>query len=501
MSLPTRTAIVLCFAAVGCGGGGAAGPAAVATVAVSIAKSTLQAGEATTVTAITRDASGTILPGRAVAWSTNNSSVVSVSSAGLVTALTTGSANIIGTSEGKTGLVAVAVAPPPVAAVNVSLASAAINVGSTTQATATVQDANGAPLTGRFVAWSSDNMAVATVNNSGVVTGVAPGTANITGTSEGKSASAPLTVNPNPITSVSVALASPTAVGSTTQATATFKDANGNLLAGRITGWSSDNTSVATVSSTGVVTSVALGTANITVNSDGPPASAPMVVAPSVGFGSSAEKIRVLDIGAAFSPTLSGASASSTTFTSRAAGVVTVDAQGTVTGVGPGQVWVAATADGFAPDSMYVIVPRNSTGPVLRSDLTEYRVKAGASVVVNIILDTRATPIGGTELTVGYTTNPTVFQSVSVAATGSPAPLVNNLQTGVFRASLASASALTGQLSILRFTFTAPNTSGVELIPDRSGYLTLTLIDLVDPTGADILPSATSTRIPIIITR
>jgi hypothetical protein len=249
-----------------------------------------------------------------------------------------------------------------------------------------------------------------------------------------------------------------------------------------------------------VVSSVGLGTANIAVTSDGPPASAPMTVAQSVGFGSSAEKIRVLDIGATFSPVLSGASAGSATFTSRATSVVAVDAQGTVTGVGTGQVWVAASAPGFAPDSIYVIVPRNSSGPVLRSDLTEYRVKAGATVVINVILDTRATSIGGTELTVGYTTTPTVFQSVSVGPEGNPLPLINNVQAGLFRVSLASGSALTGQLSIVRFSFTAPNFSP-ELIPDRAGYLTLTLIDLVDPGGADILPSSTSTRIPIIITR
>ncbi|HEX2602232.1 MAG TPA: Ig-like domain-containing protein, partial [Gemmatimonadaceae bacterium] len=366
---------------------------------------------------------------------------------------------------------------------------------------ATIRDASGAVLTGRSLAWSSDNTAVATVNGSGLVTAVATGTASITGTSEGKSGSATLTVNPNPITSTTVTLASPTAIGTTTQATATFKDASGNLVAATITGWSSDNTSVATVTASGVVTSVGLGTATITVSSNGPPGSAAMVVAPSVGYGSSNERIRIVDIGTAFTPTLTGASASATTFTSRAPGVVTVDGQGKVTAVAPGQVWVAATASGFAPDSIYVIVPRNSSGPLLRSDLTEYRVKAGASVVVNVILDTRATPIGGTELTVGYTTNPTVFQSVSVTAMGSPLPVVSNLQEGVFRVSLASGSALAGQLTILRFTFTAPNASGVEVIPDRSGYLTLTLIDLVDPSGADILPSSTSTRIPIIITR
>jgi uncharacterized protein YjdB len=501
MLLPARTALVLCIAAVGCGGGGgAAGPAPVSTVAVSLEKSTLQSGEATTATATARDAAGTVLPGRTIAWSTNNSSVVSVSAAGLVTALATGSASIIATSEGKTGSATISVAPPPVASVSVTLAAAAVNIGSTTQATATTRDANGGALTGRAVSWSSDNSAVATVDNAGVVAGASAGTANIIATSEGKTGSAPVTVNPNAIASVTVALASPTAIGSTTQASATFRDANGNIVTGRITGWSSDNTSVATVSSSGVVTSVGLGIANIAVTSDGPPASAPMTVAQSAGFGSSVEKIRVLDIGATFSPVLSGASAGSTTFTSRATSVVAVDAQGTVTGVGAGQVWVAATAPGFAPDSIYVIVPRNSSGPVLRSDLTEYRVKAGATVVINVILDTRATSIGGTELTVGYTTTPTVFQSVSVGAEGNPLPLINNVQAGLFRVSLASGSALAGQLSIVRFSFTAPNFSP-EVIPDRAGYLTLTLIDLVDPTGADILPSSTSTRIPILITR
>jgi hypothetical protein len=128
-------------------------------------------------------------------------------------------------------------------------------------------------------------------------------------------------------------------------------------------------------------------------------------------------------------------------------------------------------------------------------------VKAGTTVAFNVILDTRSAPIGGAELTVGYTANPVVFTSVDVTPTGTPAPVISNLQGGLFRMSLASGSALSGQLSILRFTFTAPVTSGVELIANRSGYVILTLIDLVDPAGADLLPVSTSMRIPIIITQ
>jgi hypothetical protein len=169
-----------------------------------------------------------------------------------------------------------------------------------------------------------------------------------------------------------------------------------------------------------------------------------------------------------------------------------VNAQGTITGVGEGQVWVAASAPGWAADSVYVIVPRTSTGPVLRTDLTTFNVTAGSTITFNIILDTRSTPIGGTEFSVGYTTSPTLFTSGSYTTIGSPAPIVSNPQFGVLRVSLASGSPLSGELAILRLSFTV--TTG-----KTSGFLTLTLIDIVSPTGTDLLPVSTSTRIPIIV--
>jgi hypothetical protein len=129
---------------------------------------------------------------------------------------------------------------------------------------------------------------------------------------------------------------------------------------------------------------------------------------------------------------------------------------------------------------------------VLRSDLTTYTVAAGSTIAFNIILDTRSTPIGGAELSVGFTTSPNIFTGGTYAATGSPPPVVSNLQQGVLRASLASGSPLSGALSIIHLTFTASSAP-------VSGFLTLTLIDLVSPTGTDLLPVSTSTRIPIII--
>src|SRR5207248_2301585 len=95
-----------------------------------------------------------------------------------------------------TGNVTVTCAQPSIASVVVSPASATVPVGQTLQLTATPEDANGNPLSGRTVTWSSGSSAVAAVNGSGLVTGVALGSATITAASEGKSGSASVTVTP-----------------------------------------------------------------------------------------------------------------------------------------------------------------------------------------------------------------------------------------------------------------------------------------------------------------
>src|SRR4029077_19299609 len=168
---------------------------AVATVTVTPGSTSVQAGQTVQLTATLRDANGNILTGRAVTWSSNNTTVATVSSSGLVTAKVAGSATITATSEGKSGTSALTVTPVPVASVTVAPASASVAVGATLQLTATPKDANGNPLTGRVVTWQSSNSAIAGVNGSGLVSGVAAGgPVTITATSEGKSGSSSITV-------------------------------------------------------------------------------------------------------------------------------------------------------------------------------------------------------------------------------------------------------------------------------------------------------------------
>jgi uncharacterized protein YjdB len=123
--------------------------------------------------------------------------VASVSTSGLVTAHAAGDAAITATSEGKSGSSSVTVtpAPPaPVASVTVSPGAVNLRTGESRQLSVTLRDAAGNVLTGRAVTWSSSNAVVASVSTTGLVTGLLPGQATITATSEGQSGSARATV-------------------------------------------------------------------------------------------------------------------------------------------------------------------------------------------------------------------------------------------------------------------------------------------------------------------
>jgi uncharacterized protein YjdB len=146
-----------------------------------------------------------------------------------------------------------------------------------------LRDASNNVLTGRAITWTSSNTAVATVNSSGLVTTLTAGSATITATSESQSGSAALTVTPvpAPVASVTVSLASPSVTaGGTTQATAVLRDASNTELTGRVISWASSNTAVATVNSSGLVTTLTAGSATITATSESQSGSAALTVTP-----------------------------------------------------------------------------------------------------------------------------------------------------------------------------------------------------------------------------
>src|SRR5213596_302811 len=171
-------------------------PAPVATVTLTPGSATVNEGQTLQLTATLKDANGNTLVGRSITWSSSNTSAASMNGTGLVTGVTAGSATITATSEGKSGSSAITVVHMPVASVTVTPASGTVSAGSSLPLTATPKDANGNPLVGRTVTWQSSNTSAATVNGSGLVSGVAAGSATITATSEGQSGTSAITVTP-----------------------------------------------------------------------------------------------------------------------------------------------------------------------------------------------------------------------------------------------------------------------------------------------------------------
>lgn len=138
----------------------------------------------------------TLTANRSVVWSSSDTTVATVSSAGVVTGVKAGKATITAKdTSGMTGTVTVTVQQTTVAVQSVSLnkTSLTLTAGGSETLTATVSPSNAS---NRSVTWASSNTAVATVSG-GTVKAVKAGSATITATasdSSGKKATASVTV-------------------------------------------------------------------------------------------------------------------------------------------------------------------------------------------------------------------------------------------------------------------------------------------------------------------
>jgi len=173
-----------------------------------------------------------------------------------------------------------------------------------------------------------------------------------------------------------VTITSPISAGASTTATAVMKDAGNNVLTGREIAWSSSDDGIATVgATTGTVTAVRPGPAEIVASSEGVSGRASVVVIPAVASmtvtlddagifaGSSTTALAVTrDAG---NNVLTGRNV---IWTSSYPAIANVDAiTGVVTGVAPGNVTIIATCEGIAAEATLVVVPPASavTDPTL----------------------------------------------------------------------------------------------------------------------------------------
>ncbi|MGH7710934.1 MAG: Ig-like domain-containing protein [Gemmatimonadaceae bacterium] len=240
--------------------------------------------------------------------------------------------------------------PEPVASVQLLPANDSVRISETRQLQVLVFDATNNRLQGRKVNYHSNAANIATVDTSGLLRGVAAGSVLVSATVEGKVGTATWKV----ITAVDrVAIAPLTAdipLGSSRQLAANVLDQAGNAISGRPITWSSSNATVATVSVSGVVSAVALGSATITAAVEGKTGSATItVVDPVASVRISPQGPLVLRVGGTVQLTATPLSATGQPLTGRTVtwfstnpNVASVTATGEVTAVAVGTATVTA---------------------------------------------------------------------------------------------------------------------------------------------------------------
>ena len=359
------------------------------------------------------------------AWSTSDGGIATVSSAGVVTGVAAGSATIYYTVANGCGSAAAntSIVVNPLPDAGTITASADICVG----ATATLNNTVGGGV------WSTDAAGIATVDVSGIVTGVGAGVANIYYTIANGCGSA----TAHSVITVNAAPGAGTITGGNVACMGAALNLTNSVSGGA---WSTSNASVATVDASGVVTIVGAGSATIyytVTNSCGSSVAGNTVAAgslPDAGVVSGGTAI-CAGTSTNLNNTVSGG-----VWSSGAASVATVSASGVVTGVAAGVATISYTVSNSCGSA-------NATGTIIVDPLPATAPVTGSTSVclsaTTILADVAA---GG----VWSSSNPSV---ASVDATGSV--------TGVAAGSAAISYTMTNSCGSV--TVTSP--MAVNLLP------------------------------------
>ena len=150
-------------------------------------------GQTAQLSAEVREQSGRVMPEAIVSWSSADTLVATVDSAGLLKAVGGGTTMVTATAGGVSDAVAATVMQSA-GSVVVSPAEDTIALGDTLWLEAEAFDENGHRVDGAVFSWSSSDGATASVDDFGLVTGVAEGTARITARAGDATGTAEVTV-------------------------------------------------------------------------------------------------------------------------------------------------------------------------------------------------------------------------------------------------------------------------------------------------------------------
>ena len=308
---------------------------------------------------------------KTVTWKSSNPAVASVDANGTVKALSAGDATITASCGKVSASCSVSVSNIEATSITLSETNVTLTIGNWTQISATVAPDNA---TDKTVTWTSSDPSVATVDRWGTIRAFAAGKTTITASCGKVSASCSVTVTNVEATSVTL---SSVLLNLTPGATATL---HAEIYPSNTTDktliWSSSDSSVATVDANGTVTAVAVGSAIITAACGEASGACSVTVSPvdaaSIELSSTSIQINIgqqTRIGATVLP--EDATDKTITWDSSNPEIVSVDADGMITGVAEGTAVVSATCGSAMAFCTVTVTPIKAESISLdRSELT-----------------------------------------------------------------------------------------------------------------------------------
>ena len=358
---------------------------------------------------------------KTVTWTSSNTNVATVDSSGYVRGIAAGTATItVTSSNGLTARCTITVQPAgiDVTSITLSKTAASLETGKFTTLTAALLPSNA---TDKTVTWTSSNTNVARVSD-GYVMGIATGTATITATSSnGLTARCTVSVTSGGIDITGIALDKSTATVRVNETVTLTPVIVPSTAADKTVTWTSSNTNIATVNTSGIVRGISTGTITITATAaNGMTAKCSVIVEPAgvevtgISLDKSSDSVAIGEytrLTATITP--SNATDKTVTWTSSNTNVARVS-DGYVFGVAAGSVTITAkTVNGYTRTCSVTVTASTTSGVtgVSISPTSTQTVTAGSYITLTAIIS----PSSASDQTVIWVSSDTTIATVNTS--------------------------------------------------------------------------------------
>ena len=307
----------------------------------------------------------------AVSWNSANTAIATVTPSGVLTGAGVGGTTVTASLNGiSSNTASVTVTDAVLTAIQITPATVSLAKGYSQPLTAmaTYSDQTSADIS-TLVAWTSANTAIATVTPGGVLTGSGVGSTTVSASLNGiNSNTAAVTVTDAVLTAIQLTPATPSLPKGMTQtltATATYSDQTSADITGAVA-WVSANTSIATVTPSGVLTGAGVGSTTVTASLNGINSNTAAVTVTDAVLTAIQVTPATISLAKGYSQTLTATAiysdqtsadiSSSVAWISANTSIATVTPSGVLMGAGVGSTTVTASLNGISSNTAAVTV-------------------------------------------------------------------------------------------------------------------------------------------------